>query len=350
MQRKKCIVSFWDNRLKISVILIKLGNILKYKNTDTLLTSKMSEGPEVKMIADKIRNTLGNSITIQDMLCNKIDEETRNKIIGSHMEYVKTFGKNIVIKFTTGIYLRNHMMMWGKWRIYNREEYDKGLAKSPSTWRSLHWKKRETDSDSDTKELTAKRKNQMDVRDDSRVRLSIITADSVLIQFNGPILQFSVDDPAGNEPIKSLGPDGLSDDFNKDKVKSNLKNKSILNKNLLIADALLNQQLVCGIGNKYKSEILFLNKLHPFKKVDSLTEYELDKLVLGIPKILGYGYKNKGRTRSLSNGEKASWNTIHWVFRRSGKPCWTCSARISSEKKITTRSTFWCPLCQPSEL
>ena len=304
----------------------------------------MSEGPEVKIIADRIRNALGNSMTIQNILCNKIDEEIKNKIVGSSMEYVKTFGKNIVIQFSTGIYLRNHMMMWGKWRIYDREEYDNGLAKSPSTWRSFHWKNK--DIDADIKEIMVK-KSQKDVREDSRVRLPIITADSVLIQFNGPILQFTTDDPVIKEPIKSLGPDGLSNDFDKDKVKSNLKSKSMKNKNLLIADALLDQQIVSGIGNKYKSEILFLNKVYPFKKANSLSEYELDKLVLDIPKILGYGYKNKGKTRSLPNGEKASWNTIHWVFRRSGKPCWMCSTRISSEKKITRRSTFWCPLCQP---
>lgn len=303
----------------------------------------MSEGPEVKIIADRIRNALDNSITIQNILCNRIDEEIKNKIIGSSMEYVKTFGKNIVIKFSTNIYLRNHMMMWGKWRIYDREEYDNGLAKSPLTWRSFHWKK--TDTDVDTKEILAKT-IQKDVREDSRVRLSIITADSVLIQFNGPILQFTTDDPATKEPIKSLGPDCLINDFDKDKVLSNLKDKSKKNKNLLISNALLDQQIVSGIGNKYKSEILFLNKIYPFKKIDSLSECELDKLVLEIPKVLGYGYKNKGKTRSLSNGEKTSWNTIHWVFRRSGKPCWICSTRISSEKKITTRSTFWCPYCQ----
>jgi endonuclease VIII len=306
----------------------------------------MSEGPEVKITADIIRAALGNNKTIQNILCNKIDEEIKNKIIGSSMEYVKTFGKNIVIKFSTDIYLRNHMMMWGKWRIYDRKEYDNGLAKSPPTSRSSQWKKKDTDTD--TKDVMEKEKIQKDVRKDSRVRLIIITADFVLTQFNGPILQFTTDDPSTKEPIKSLGPDGLSNDFDKDKVISNIKDKSMKNKHLLISNALLDQQVVSGIGNKYKSEILFLNKIYPFKKAASLSEYELAKLVLDIPKILDYGYKNKGKTRPLSNGEKTLWNTTHWVFRRSGKPCWICSTKISSEKKITTRSTFWCPFCQPS--
>ena len=133
----------------------------------------MSEGPEVKITADIIRAALGNNKTIQNILCNKIDEEIKNKIIGSSMEYVKTFGKNIVIKFSTDIYLRNHMMMWGKWRMYDRKEYDNGLAKSPPTSRSSQWKKKDTDTD--TKDVMEKEKIQKDVRKDSRVRLIIIT-------------------------------------------------------------------------------------------------------------------------------------------------------------------------------
>jgi endonuclease VIII len=204
---------------------------------------KMSEGPEVKIVADKIFNTLDNNITIQNILCNKIDEGIKSKIIGSSMKYVKTFGKNIVIKFSSGVYLRNHMMMWGKWRIYNREEYDSGLAKSPpsSSWRSTYWKNKNKNAD----EISLiKIKKSIDVRQDSRIRLTIITADNVLVQFNGPILQFSLDNPTDREPIKSLGPDGLGSNFDKDRIKAKIKSKSKKNTNILIADALLDQQIV----------------------------------------------------------------------------------------------------------
>ncbi len=82
----------------------------------------MSEGPEVKITADKIYNALSDKRAILGILHNKIDRETKGKIIGSSKEYVKTFGKNIVVKFLSGVYLRNHMMMWGKCRIYDIEE------------------------------------------------------------------------------------------------------------------------------------------------------------------------------------------------------------------------------------
>jgi endonuclease VIII len=302
----------------------------------------MSEGPEVRIMADKIHDALSGKRTIQNILHKNIDEETKSKIIGSSMEYVKTFGKNIVVKFSSGVYLRNHMMMWGKWRVYDRGEYDGGSAKSPPRYAYGINRNRKTG------ELQLKKNAVMDVRNDARVRLTLITADKVLLQFNGPILQFSLDDPAGKEPIKSLGPDGLSDGYDTDKVQAGFKSKS-KNTNMLIANALLDQQIISGIGNKYKSEILFLHKIYPFKKVVSFSENELSSLLLGIPKILGYGYRDKGRTRPLLNKEKALWDTTHWVFRRSGKQCWVCGAKIVSEKKLTSRSTYWCPTCQPIE-
>src|SRR5919112_4758030 len=128
----------------------------------------MSEGPEVRIMADKIHDALsGERTTIQNMLHKSIDEETKSKIIGSSMEYVKTFGKNIVVKFSSGVYLRNHMMMWGKWRIYDREEYDMGSAKPPP--RYAYRKNRDKTAD----EAQIKINHVTDVRHDTRVRLTI---------------------------------------------------------------------------------------------------------------------------------------------------------------------------------
>ena len=299
----------------------------------------MSEGPEVKITADKIWNALSGK-RIVNILHNKIDSSLEEKIIGSSTEYVKTFGKNIIIKFSSGIYLRNHMMMWGKWRIYERDEYESGTAKSPPRFSYRKMKQKNTDK------IQLKRDEVSDVRKDSRIRLTIITLDKVLVQFNGPILQFSLHDPATMEPIVSLGPDALSPNYDKDIVMDMIKSKS-KNTEMIISNALLDQKILSGIGNKYKSEILFLNNIYPFEKVTTFSDDELDRLVMDVPRVLKYGYENSGRTRKPKDKEKISWDTTHWVFRRSGKPCWICGAKIISERKLTARPTFWCPNCQP---
>lgn len=290
----------------------------------------MSEGPEVKIVADKVScATQGKNI--EEIICKNLDTDIKNKIVGSKLEYVKAFGKNLVFKFSSGVFLRNHMMMWGKWRIYDRAKYDRGLARPPPR-RS---KKKNLVSSLIQKEN--------DVRRDSRVRLTIITHDTVVVEFNGPILDFSTDNPAKKEPIKSLGPDCLNDEiFNVEEFKQKLLLCSKVN----IANALLNQKIVAGIGNKYKSEVLFICKINPFKQVSQLTFIQQNILFREIPKLLKYGYENAGKTRELLIGETNSWNTRHWVFRRTGKDCRICNTKIKSEKKITLRPTYWCPYCQ----
>lgn len=90
----------------------------------------MSEGPEVKIVADKILASMYGK-KIEDIIFKNMNIDIKNRIIGSELKEIKTFGKNIVMKFSSGIYLRNHMMMWGKWKIYDRYEYDNGLAIPP---------------------------------------------------------------------------------------------------------------------------------------------------------------------------------------------------------------------------
>lgn len=291
----------------------------------------MSEGPEVKIIADKISCTLQGK-NIEEVICKNLENGIKNKIVSSELDYIKAFGKNLVLKFSSGIFLRNHMMMWGKWRIYDRINYDKGLARPPP--RRLRRKHLAS---------TPRTRNVKDVRLDSRVRLTIITHDAVVIEFNGPILHFSTDNPAKKEPIKSLGPDCLNDEiFNLEEFKQRL----LLCSKAKVADALLNQKIVAGIGNKYKSEILFVCKINPFKQVSELNLIQQNSLSEEIPKLLKYGYENAGSTRELLSEETNSWDTNHWVFRRAGRDCWKCNTKIKSEKKLTARTTFWCPSCQ----
>jgi endonuclease-8 len=281
----------------------------------------MSEGPEVKIIADKISYLLKGK-EIEDIIFKNLDSHIKNKIIGSELEYIKPFGKNLVFKFSSGIFLRNHMMMWGKWRIYDRSKYDKGLAIPPPRRSKLK----------NLLHSLSTIKKEKDVRNDSRVRLTIITKEAVLIEFNGPILQFSTDNPAEKEPIKSLGPDCLNQQiFDKEEIKKRLLIHS-KQKELLISDALLNQKIIAGIGNKYKSEILFICKINPFKQISQLDSIQQNHLFEEIPKLLKYGYENAGRTRPLLTGEQNSGNTRHWVFRRAGRECWICKTKIISEK------------------
>jgi endonuclease VIII len=163
------------------------------------------------------------------------------------------------------------------------------------------------------------------------------------VQFNGPILQFTEDNPLLHESITRLGPDALKSKFDMGKAKDRLKERE----NMKLADLLLDQTFVAGIGNKYKSEILFLQKLWPFNHASSLSLSKQQRLLKSIREVLKAGYLNAGRTRSQQKGEPSNkWDYRHWVFRIAAKPCWVCGTKIVMDRQSSSRVTFWCSRCQ----
>jgi endonuclease VIII len=235
------------------------------------------------------------------------------------------------------------MMRWGKWRIYKKSEYDSGKAKPPP---HITWKRKLQKSNSISIENSFKNsdiKKIRNVQNDPRTRLSLITDTHAAVQFNGPILQFTEYNPLLHDSIARLGPDALKPKFDIGKARERLKERG----RMKLVDLLLDQTFIAGTGNKYKSEILFLLKLWPFRPTNSLSSSEEEKLLNEIPQVLKAGYHNAGYTRPQQQGEQSNkWDFRHWVFRRAGRPCWVCGARIVMDRKSSSRVTFWCPQCQ----
>jgi endonuclease-8 len=312
----------------------------------SIIDKKVSEGPEVRRAADKIAEAiLGRSII--DLQCKSIKNDLKEKIIGSTVLSVDTYGKNIILHFSCNIYLRNHMMMWGKWRIYSRTEYDSGTAKPPAhvKWKKKLNKNKLGDVNDGIGKSNANYLNKYlmtNVQNDSRTRLVLLTDTHAAVQFNGPILQFSEDDPLLHESISRLGPDPLKPNFDVKEAKKRLKER--INKKLV--DLLLDQTFIAGVGNKYKSEILFLLRVWPFRLTKDLSSSEQEKLLQKVQKVLKAGYRNAGRTRPRQLDEPCKWRFRHWVFRRAGRPCWICGTPITMDRQSSSRVTFWCPYCQ----
>jgi formamidopyrimidine-DNA glycosylase len=341
----------------------------------------MSEGPEVKITAEKICKAICGK-AIDKVYCKpNANSEFAQKIIGSNVKAIETYGKNMVIVFSNGMYLRNHILMWGKWRIYNRQEFEEGKSKPPPrhilrskmsmpTISTIGNIVNNPKCDSDLTEYEQVTRNiqgakdtnnefAIEVRNDSRVRLVIYTKDKVAVQFNGPILKFSFENPANAEPITKLGPDPLRSDFDINDLKKRLSQRINNNGTVMIADLMLDQTVVAGIGNKYKSEILFLSKINPFVYINDIPPKAIKKLLQQIASVLNIGYINAGMTRRVhktmnnvdskdngNNNNNNRWSDKHWVFRRGGRPCWKCETTIITDQKTSSRVTYWCPKCQ----
>ena len=111
----------------------------------------------------------------------------------------------------------------------------------------------------------------------------------------------------------------------------------------------MDQEVIAGIGNIYSDEILFEAKINPFKTSSDLNIAELKRLYSAIIKILKKAIKLQGESISdwrMPDGRKGSFDRYRKVYRREGQPCFNCGTLIL-RKKIGTRSTYFCPKCQP---
>ena len=146
------------------------------------------------------------------------------------------------------------------------------------------------------------------------------------------------------ERFSSLGPEPLGDGFGEDYLRDRLSSRRAQIKPLL-----LDQKVVAGIGNIYADEILYVARLHPRRKANSLTSEEWGALHAAILENLRAGVEHRGTTFSLYRdllGRKGRHQEHLRVFLRAGKPCPEgCGGKVVKEQ-VGGRATFLCPACQ----
>ena len=145
--------------------------------------------------------------------------------------------------------------------------------------------------------------------------------------------------------FKDYGLEPFDKNFNLEYLRKSLKNKK---KN--IKSYLLDQKFVSGIGNIYASEILFLSKINPFKKVKLLSKKECQKIIINSRKILLKAISKGGssiRDFKDTSGSKGGFQNEFKVYQQEGLRCKNrgCSDFIR-KKIISNRSTFFCDSCQ----
>ena len=142
-----------------------------------------------------------------------------------------------------------------------------------------------------------------------------------------------------------LGPEPFDKNFNLNYVCDFFKDK-----NKDIKNFLLDQKFVSGIGNIYASEILFLSKINPFKKVKLLSKKECQKVIINSRKILLKAISKGGssiRDFKDTSGSKGGFQNEFKVYQQEGLRCKNIGCFDFIRKKIiSNRSTFFCDSCQ----
>jgi endonuclease VIII len=229
---------------------------------------------------------------------------------GRTIERVTSRGKHLLMWFSGDLVLRTHMRMHGTWHIYRPGE----------RWtRSRH---------------------------DMRIHVSTDAFEAVA--FTVPVAEFRSHAEIERE-MAEVGPDPLDEDFDAAAAVTRLRSRG----DVAIADALLDQRAIAGIGNVYKSEVLFASRVNPFAAAASLDDAALTRLVATAVKFMRANVTD-GATAAIvtytgfrRTTGRADPSERLWVYGRSGKPCRRCGTPISRAKQgPNARSTYWCEKCQ----
>lgn len=233
----------------------------------------------------------------------RVDDEA--PLTGRTIERVLATGKHLIIDFSGDLHLRTHMRMSGSWHLYRPGE---------------RWWRPQRD-----------------------MRLVVATADILAVGFNIPIAEFQTGRQLErNEELRQIGPDLLGETFDAAEALRRMRARPEGE----IADVLLNQRVLSGIGNVFKSEILHVGKVNPFRRVAALNDATLENLIAIALRLLRQNVMpdavGRKTTRLLDPAEEL------WVYGRGGEPCRTCGARIRYRKQgPDARGTYWCAICQP---
>ncbi|HEX3371388.1 MAG TPA: zinc finger domain-containing protein, partial [Candidatus Acidoferrales bacterium] len=113
---------------------------------------------------------------------------------------------------------------------------------------------------------------------------------------------------------------------------------------------LLDQTVLCGVGNIYADESLFRARLHPTRTAEKLKKAQLLTLRLAIREVLEEAIVSRGSSVSDyrdSEGKRGTFQLQHRVYQRDGEPCVKCNSTIR-RIIVAGRSTHFCPKCQPA--
>lgn len=232
------------------------------------------------------------------------------------VDKVESIGKHLLMHFSGGLVLRTHMRMHGSWHIYRPGE---------------RW-----------------RQNPRDMR------VLVATADFEAVGFNIPVAEFIKTDTrrdlTKHASLAKLGPDALGTRFDRDEAVRRMRTRP----SSLIADALLDQRLIAGLGNVFKSEVLFSCGINPFVRVAALDDRQLGHLVDTGRKLLQVNVMTSSAGLTTHSGRRRTTGRDNpaaslWVYGRARLPCRRCGATIAVRKHgLDARLTYWCPECQKS--
>jgi endonuclease VIII len=246
----------------------------------------MPEGDALHRAARRLQTLVGERVEVETPNPQGKAAIDAGRLDGRRLLGVEAVGKNLVLRFEGGYLLRNHLRMSGRWRVGPRGRTARGRP-----WLVLRGAEREA------------------------------------VLYGGRVLELH------GRALRRLGPDILAEPPDRDLMLANLRRA---HGGREVGDALLDQRLVAGIGNVWRTEALWHARVSPWRPLASVSDTELRRVLEEAARLM--------RT-SVETGREA-----RAIYRHSGRPCPRCSTPIRSRGQgDANRTAYWCPTCQPEK-
>lgn len=276
----------------------------------------MPEGDTIFRTARSLGRALGGKpVTVFRStypLLTRFNDDT--PLAGQTVERVEARGKWLLIRFSGGGTLATHMLMSGSWHIYRHGE----------RWQQPRF----------------------------NMRIVIENSEYIAVGFRVPVAEMHTAQSLARQtriPCEQI--DVLSAEFNAAEAERRVQAHG----GEEIADVLLHQEVLAGVGNVFKSEICFVTGINPFCKVSALRQDQLQASIAAAQRLVRANVlEDSGDTIVTYGGRKR--RTTHesdpgaslWVYGRNGEPCRRCGEPVRRRiQGPDARVTFWCARCQP---
>ncbi len=260
----------------------------------------MPEGDTIHRAAAMLRPALQGAVLERFDAPRLVGDRPRR---GETIEAVRAVGKHLLVDFSGGLSLETHLRMTGSWHLYRTGE---------------RWRKPA-----------------------HLLRCRIVVPGNEAVCFSAPVVRTFPTGAAGTvgDPVAHLGPDlCLESSAAEEIVASCVDRMAGLEPDTPIGEVLLDQRIANGVGNVYKSEVCWHERLDPFTPVVEVPHELRRRLIVTSGRLLRANL-GPGRRRTVAEGLA--------VYGRRGRSCRRCGGRIASRTwGGLARVTYWCPACQ----
>lgn len=244
-------------------------------------------------------------------MLTRFDDET--PLAGQMVDEVESRGKWLLIHFSGGKTLATHLLMNGSWHIYRPGE----------RWQQPRM----------------------------NMRIVLENSEYVAVGFRVPVAKiYTAQELERAVRIPTAAIDVLSHGFDAGEVARRMARHGEEE----IADVLLHQEVIAGVGNVFKSEICFVTGVNPFSRVSMLSSMTVESLIAASRRLVSANVLEDSEDRIVTYGGRRRRTTHEidpgaslWVYGREGQPCRRCGEPVLMRKQgPDVRVTFWCPRCQ----